>query len=70
MDQNSQKAVNSLNEQLPDDCPICLESMIDMTLRQVLTPCGHRFHHECLRRALAAGDQSECAYCRRNLSDD
>lgn len=69
MSQNCQKDENSLNEQLPDDCPICLESMIDVSLRQVFTPCGHHFHHECLRRALGA-HQSECPYCRRNLSDD
>ena len=69
MNQNSQKAVNSMNEQLSDDCPICLES-IDVSLRKVLTPCGHHFHHECLRRSLAAGHHSECPYCRQNLLND
>ena len=37
MNQKSQKAVHSLNEQFPDDCPICLESMIEVSLRQVFT---------------------------------
>ena len=70
MNQKSQKAVHSLNEQFPDDCPICLESMIEVSLRQVFTPCRHRFHHECLRRSLAADRQIECPYCRQNLSDN
>ena len=61
---------NALNNQSSELCPICLASMGEMSLRQVSTPCQHRFHHECLRRSLSAGHQSECPYCRQNLSDN
>ena len=66
MNQNNQKAFNTPNNQSPDDCPVCLKSLIGMSLR-VFTPCRHRFHHECLRRSLTASHQGYCPYCRQSL---
>ena len=43
-------------------CSICLESFT-LISEIYTTPCGHVFHHECIRKWLQSGNQS-CSQCR------
>ena len=45
-------------------CSICLESL---TLNSDIytTPCGHVFHHDCIQKWLASGNQ-HCSQCRQD----
>ena len=45
-------------------CSICLESLT-LTSDIYTTPCGHVFHHDCIQKWLASGNQ-HCSQCRRD----
>ena len=45
-------------------CSICFESLT-LTSDIYTTPCGHVFHHDCIQKWLASGNQ-HCSQCRRD----
>ncbi len=59
------------------ECPICLESMIDLGPEKDLnttsdqkihkTVCNHFFHTDCIRKCLQ--DKSECPTCRHEIQN-
>jgi hypothetical protein len=46
------------------ECAVCLTE-IDDNDRAMMTPCGHGFHEECLRRWMQ--EQMICPVCRHAL---
>lgn len=63
--------MNSHEEKVEEDCPICMSSMEQDT---VVTPCGHHFHKECLEECYRAALQDSrgrgnfpCPLCREPL---
>lgn len=64
-------------EELPIDCPICMDAMLDEAVPQeegnrlipgvCKTPCGHIFHASCLQHW--AGRSGSCPLCRSDLSN-
>jgi hypothetical protein len=44
-----------------NDCPICLEPLTNNV--RIALPCGHRFHEECIKRALTSTG-GRCPKCR------
>jgi hypothetical protein len=44
-----------------NSCPICLEPMIHNV--SITSPCGHKFHSDCIRRSLTA-TRGTCPLCR------
>ena len=47
-------------------CSICLESFT-LTSDIYTTPCGHVFHHKCIRKWLESG-HPHCSQCRQDCS--
>ncbi|XP_046852990.1 uncharacterized protein LOC124446205 isoform X2 [Xenia sp. Carnegie-2017] len=45
-----------------DPCVICHDEMSDAT-KNVSLDCGHKFHHDCIKKWLT-GEQSTCPTCR------
>ncbi|KAI4702879.1 hypothetical protein J4E81_001752 [Alternaria sp. BMP 2799] len=58
---------------LEDECPICAisyrEALSDVAPDVVATPCGHKFHRDCLDHWLRDGpsDEATCPNCRMGL---
>lgn len=51
---------------MPDKCPICLEELVSSIC--TITPCGHCFHHSCLKRLTEAHhDARHCSSSSREL---
>lgn len=48
----------------PDDCPVCFESLGDISTLVMCPTCRKRVHAECMRRWLAASGRTTCVYCR------
>ncbi|KAH0648258.1 hypothetical protein KY285_033506 [Solanum tuberosum] len=52
------------SEDIGGDCSICLEYFIrGDTIR--VPPCGHMYHHECIRTWMLTG-ATECPLCRQD----
>ena len=54
--------LTDVNGDRGEECPICLESVIDIQLLQF--PCKHKFHKKCVRQWIF---KNKCPVCRREL---
>jgi hypothetical protein len=51
-----------------DACGVCMEELDDLSAgkgRPVALPCGHIFHHDCVKGWVVARDHKSCPYCRK-----
>ncbi len=51
------------NQIVSDNCPICLEEIVDCGRNMIATECGHKFHYTCLIKHTGKG----CPCCRAVL---
>ena len=49
-----------------DECPICMETL-EQNSNYVVTKCGHKFHFDCLMKALETSDG--CPMCRQPVKE-
>ena len=54
-----------------DSCAICLESMLDDSIKVLTNPCFHMFHARCifmcLDHRISVGDSYKCPTCRTTI---
>lgn len=60
--------ITALNEQLIEDCPICLTSLTSGGLFR-LRGCFHTVHHECARDWWQSSGTRVCVVCRQTAED-
>ena len=49
-----------------EECPICMENL-DMSKNFATTPCGHKFHFDCLMKSVKTSKC--CPLCRQQLME-
>lgn len=54
---------DSININIDDNCPICMEKLQDKNI--TITKCGHKFCHKCLD--LHSCSDSKCPMCREDM---
>ena len=66
----SRKLINRVKENMETDidCPICLHPMTKTDKVATLLPCGHRFHTQCIRDALASTG-GLCPFCKSTVTN-
>ena len=60
-------AADKQGEESCEECPICLEVLLDATLCTL--PCEHKFHQECVEALRKLGVLQACPLCRAELPD-
>ena len=44
-----------------EECVICFYPLTDKDI--AVTACGHKYHHECIRKWFAKGNNKRCPLC-------
>jgi hypothetical protein len=45
-------------------CSMCMTSLGQKGIKQLITECGHTFHRECAQKRLDRRQKSDCPVCR------
>jgi hypothetical protein len=50
---------------MAENCPICLEELLEATIPCLLVPCGHTFCSECCDKLFKENEEVSCPLCRQ-----
>ena len=50
------------------ECSICEEPLGNTEKKEIITECGHTFHHDCAQERLDKKHKSDCRVCGKQLA--